>query len=91
LSDFTLEYLVFTHLVFQEPGRDRFFLTRALGGEHIGVGSLVITVLKIASLEPAFVDQRLKAVIDFAEADPPSWASSRWLILGCSWMSLKSR
>lgn len=37
--------------------------------ERIGIGKLIVTISKIACFDPAFVNQRLDAVIRFADTD----------------------
>jgi hypothetical protein len=68
-GDLGLKGFVFRHLALEEAGRDARLGVDAARGEHVGVCQLVLAVLEVLRLDPAFVEQGLYAVVDLAEAE----------------------
>jgi len=69
-SDFVPQRLELAAFALEKAHRQLRLPTDALWREHIGIGKLVTSISKIARFDPAFVDQRLDAVIRFTDTDP---------------------
>jgi hypothetical protein len=68
-GDLGLQGFVFRHLALEEARGDAGLGVDAARGEHVGVGELVLAVLEVLGLDPAFVEECLYAVVDLAQAE----------------------
>ena len=69
LFNFFFEGLIFRDLACKEMRRRPGFFGDTAVGQKVNVGLLVLAVPEVVGLDQAFVDQRLQAVVNLAEAD----------------------
>ncbi len=67
--DFGAQGFVFGLFALQKPAGERDFFQNALRGQHVDVAKFVLGMAEVLHLDPAFVDERIEAVIEPAGAD----------------------
>jgi len=82
--DFGAQGFVFGLFALQKAAGERDFFQNALRGQHLDVVKFVFGLVEVLHLDPAFVDERIEAVLSPLVLTPSCWAISRWVRSGLS-------